>query len=126
MKCHDSWSAIESDRSNSKKMCATRRNRMLGKAFSTSLVVNALMALLGMAASAFAPMSVLGKVSDLIAAPTGYLIGTLIQPKVHSAGAFVAAALEGLIFSVVFYAALAWGVLKLIAILRSRRTGGAR
>ena len=96
------------------------RNHALRNALTVSLALNGFMALSGMVASAVNSLSGLSKVSDVIAAPTGYLVGWLIQPKTHSAGALIAAALEGLIFSVAFYTALIWAVLKLIAYLRSR------
>ena len=107
-----SGSQVKESMTVAKKKPALRRIRI---ALTISLVINALMIFMGIAAGMVQPLSILGKVSDWIAAPTGFLIGSLIRPKTPSATSVISASLAGFVFSIVFYAAIAWLVLILMA-----------
>ncbi|HEX4321385.1 MAG TPA: hypothetical protein VHZ52_10815 [Acidobacteriaceae bacterium] len=61
------------------------------------------------------PLSWLMKVSGVTAAPQGFLIRLVVQPKPQSMASVMAAMVEGLLGSFVFYTIAAWIVLWLMA-----------
>jgi hypothetical protein len=103
-------------------MASKFRNSRLFKAISISIAINGLMILLGTIGGLVKPLSGLGKFSDWVAAPPGFLIGWLIRPTVHSATSFAIAGFEGLLVSIVFYTILAWIVLRFLTNRRSSRS----
>ena len=96
-------------------MTSSFRNSLLFKAIVISTNLNALMILLGVVGNAVKPLSILAKISNGIAAPTGFLLGWLIHPRTHSLAAITFAAFEGLIASIALYTLVAWGVLRYLA-----------
>jgi hypothetical protein len=100
------------------------RDSLLFKAIVISTNLNALMILSGVIGNAVKPLSILAKISNGMAAPTGFLLGWLIHPRTHSLPAIAIAAVEGLIGSIALYTLVAWVVLRLVA-HRRRSTSSA-
>ena len=105
-------------------MTSSIRDSLLFKAIVISININALMILLGVVGNAVKPLWILVKVSSAIAAPTGFLIGRLIQPRAHSIAAIVTASIEGLICSIALYTLVVWGVLIFVARRKSSKNSG--
>lgn len=93
-------------------MMSSFRNSQLFKAIVISINLNALMIVLGVVGNAVKSLSILAKVSGVIAAPTGFLLGWLIHPSGKSLPGIVLAAIEGFIASIVLYTLIAWIVLQ--------------
>jgi hypothetical protein len=93
-------------------------HRLIFKAIAISLILNCGLALSAFLYNAQRP-SVLSRVADALAAPPGVIANWIFAPKQHSYPALVTAMLGALLCSIVFYTAVTWGVLKLIAYLRS-------
>jgi hypothetical protein len=106
-------------------MTGKLRDSLLFKAIVISTNLNALMILLGVVGNAVKSLSILGKISDAMAAPTGFLIGWLIHPRTHSLVAIAFAAVEGLIASIALYTLIAWIVLRLFAHRRRSQSSTA-
>jgi hypothetical protein len=102
------------------------RNSLLFKAIVISTNLNALMILLGVVGNAAKPLSILAKISNGIAAPTGFLLGWLIHPRTNSLTAIAFAAFEGLIASIALYTLVAWIVLRLVARRKSSHSSAAQ
>jgi hypothetical protein len=100
------------------------RDRLFFKAIVISANLNALMIVMGTVGNAVKPLSVLARISDGIAAPTGFLLGWLIRPRVQSLPAIVMAGIEGLIGSVVLYTLVAWIVLLFVVRRGSSKSSG--
>jgi hypothetical protein len=96
-------------------MTSNFRASLLFKAIVISVNLNALMILLGTIGNVVKGLSILAKISNLIAAPIGFLLGWLIHPTGHSLAGIVIAALEGMIASFAFYTLVAWIVLRFAA-----------
>jgi hypothetical protein len=96
------------------------QNRRIKNAISISVLINLCMLL-----AAFFPgrHHVLTQFSDIIAAPPGVIINLVFAPNQHSPGAFMFAAAESLALSVLFYAVVAWVILKVASFIRSRAGG---
>jgi hypothetical protein len=88
------------------------RDGRLFKAIVLSVNINALMIVLGVVGNAVKPLSILARISNVIAAPTGFLLGWLIHPAGSSLAAIFFSGLEGLVASIAFYTLVAWGVLR--------------
>jgi hypothetical protein len=95
------------------------RDRPILKATGISLILNCGLALSAFLYDAHKPPSVLLRIADAFAAPPGVIAAWIFAPKQHSYRAFVNAAAGALFCSVLFYAVIAWGFIKLIAFLRS-------
>jgi hypothetical protein len=102
------------------------RKSLLFKALLISMSVNALMIFVGTVGDLVKPLSWLTKLSGMIAAPPGFLIRLLIQPNLHSLATIVAAMIEGLFGSIIFYTVAAWIVLRLLALRRAPEIDGSR
>jgi len=102
-------------------MKSKSQSQLIRKAFALSMCLNGLMVALGTIAQLVKPLSVLAVVSGAIAAPPSFLIGWVVRPKTHELGSYIAAAIAGLMISILFYAALAWIILRLVVYLRSSR-----
>jgi hypothetical protein len=101
-------------------MSTNFRNSLLFKAFLISMGLNGLMILAGTFADLFKPLALLGKLSNGIAAPPGFVLRQLVQPKQHSISGVIVAMVEGLFGSIVFYTVTAWIVLLLVSMLQPR------
>ena len=66
------------------------------------------------------PLSWLSAVSDALSAPPAFLIGWLVRPRSHEIVAYIISAILGLVISILFYAAVAWIVLRLMERWRER------
>jgi hypothetical protein len=97
------------------------RGRLLFKAIAISLILNFGLALSSLFYNGQEP-SVLSRVADAVAAPPGVVANWIFAPKQHSYPAFLKAMVGALLCSVVFYAVVAWGVLRFISYLRSKAT----
>ena len=84
------------------------RDTLLFRAFTLSLLINALAGGAGMLSDVARPLRFLSYLAQVIAALPAFVIGWLIKPHSFSLIAIVLAGVEGLIFSVVFYTALLW------------------
>jgi len=62
------------------------------------------------------------RLADLVAAPPGYIANQMFAPKEHTAGAFIAAAIASLVFSIFFYTVVSWMILRVLQLLQSVRT----
>src|SRR5271170_6884189 len=102
-------------------MKSTSSRQPIRKAFALSMCLNGLMVALGTLARFAKPLSVLTVVSDAIAAPPAFLFGWIVRPKTNQIAAYIFAAFAGLILSILFYALVAWIILRLIAYLRASR-----
>jgi len=96
---------------DSKQARSKSHEGLLGKAFGISVVINSLMAVLGSLGNIKA-LSALGAASDVLAAPTARLFGSMIAPKDHSIGAIAIAGIEGIAISLALYTVVAWIVLR--------------
>lgn len=93
-------------------MQAIPQRRLFLKALLVSLLVNGLMVLMSFFAGAPGIGSFMVRVADTIAGPPGMIAKWAFRPREHSVGAFVAAAGESLVFSILFYAAAALLILE--------------
>jgi hypothetical protein len=107
-------------------MTTNFRKSLLFRTLLISVSLNALMILMGTVGDLVKPLSWLAKLSGMIAAPPGFLIRLLIQPKLHSVAAIVAAMIEGLFGSIIFYTVAAWIVLRLLTLRRGPEIDGSR
>jgi hypothetical protein len=80
------------------------------------------MIVLGLVGNNLKPLSSLGKIADVMARPTGFLIGWAIRPHTNSLVTIMIASFEGLIGSIVFYTVVAWVVLQLLVIWRPSKS----
>lgn len=88
-------------------MQAPPQRRLFLKALIVSILLNGLMILLSMFSGTSGVRSLMVRIGDAIAAPPGVIARWAFQPREHSVGAFVTAAGESLVFSILFYAAAA-------------------
>lgn len=100
-------------------MSTKMRDTLLFKAFVFSLMMNALASVAGVLGNMAKPLQFLGYLAQAIAAPPAFVIGWLIRPRTSSLIAIVAAGIEGLAFSVVFYTAIFW-----VGLVLLNRSGG--
>jgi uncharacterized membrane protein len=104
----------------------TFRESQLFKAIVISINLNALMILLGVVGNAVKSLSILAKISNGMAAPTGFLLGWLIHPRTHSLAAIAFAAVEGMIGSIALYTLVAWVILRWVAYRRQSKSSAAQ
>lgn len=96
------------------------RDRMALKAIGISLII-----VCGLALSAFLDdtrkpsLVLLRRIAHAIAAPPGVIINMFGAPHQHTVIAFIYGMAGALLFSIVFYAVVAWCVMQLVAYLRS-------
>ena len=100
-------------------MARSSRVWLLRNALLVSVAIIGLMLVLGTMASLVRPLSWLGNISALLAAPPAFLVGRLLRPSGRSVVGFVAAEAGALIASIVFYALAAWIVLLCLSLRRS-------
>lgn len=96
------------------------RYRVIFRAIGISLIINC-----GLALSAFLndtrkpSLVLLRRIAEAIAAPLGVIINTFGAPHQHTFIGFMYGMAGALLFSIVFYAVVAWCVMQLVAYLRS-------
>ena len=97
------------------KMMRVSHLRMIRKALAFSAALNFGLILTSLPVF---PKPIL-KIADTIAAPPGLIVDWAVHPKQHTSGAFLAAAVESLTISVIFYAVAFWCLLMIFVYLRS-------
>jgi hypothetical protein len=90
--------------------------RLALKALAASVVVNGVMMVMSVLGGSRGSGSLALRISDTIAAPPGAIAQRIFAPKEHSVGAFVAAATESLVLSIVFYLIVAWVILEAVSV----------
>jgi len=83
----------------------------------SSVIINAFL----FSAAAFGPNTLYRRIADTVAAPPGVVANRFFEPREHSAGAFIIAALLSLAFSFVFYGVVSWIVVQSFLRLNSLR-----
>ena len=94
------------------------QSRLLLKALVVSVVLNGVMLVMSALGGALGNGSLVLRMADGIAAPPGAIAERVLAPKEHSLGAFAAAAAESLVWSIVFYAIVAWVILESVSVWR--------
>jgi hypothetical protein len=97
------------------------QNRLLFRAISISVTLNFLMIVSGTIADFLGPHSKIAIVTGIIATPPGFLFRLLVPQYNSSVGIIAVRAFGALVFSFLFYTAIAWGVMRLWVYLRSSR-----
>jgi len=92
---------------------------LLAKAVGASLLINLAMFLMAIPGSRTQLGQIFVKISDAIAVPPGLFVD-VFAPKQHIASAFALAMLESLLFSLLFYAAASWLILKCAVMISER------
>jgi hypothetical protein len=98
-------------------------DKILRGAIAITVTLNSLMAITGALSNSIRSLHFLRVISKAIAAPPSWAISWVIRPKQFTMAEFALAAIEGLVFSVVFYLAVGWVVLW--GIVRLREAKGA-
>ncbi|MGA2169605.1 MAG: hypothetical protein ABSG62_15460 [Terracidiphilus sp.] len=88
--------------------------RQFVQAVVASLFINIVMIILPIAAVGPRTSLIFVKISDAIAAPPGIFVN-IFAPKEHSAIAFMLAASESFVFSILFYTAILWLILECVS-----------
>lgn len=85
-------------------MTANLQGRLVRQALMISIALNGVVVLISLFGGSPERGSWVVRVADAIAAPPGVIAKWAFQPKEHAVWAFIAAAAESLVCSVVFYA----------------------
>jgi hypothetical protein len=91
------------------------RSWIVRRAIAVSVLLNAVMALCGTVANLVRPLSWLSFISRAIATPPSLILRHLVSLRGGSLAGVIAIEIEGVLFSLVFYALLAGLVLWLVS-----------